>query len=77
MEFIEFIDRTEVEIIRMIEKAGYKTAENTKLCLLGENYVGFYNRVRQVFGNNVNFLYPSDPMHISHASYFDQNCHRM
>ena len=43
VEFIEFIDRTEVEIIRMIEKAGYKTAENTKLCLLGENYVGFFN----------------------------------
>ena len=47
MEFIEFIDRTEVEIIRMIEKAGYKTAENTKLCLLGENYVGFFNRVKK------------------------------
>ena len=47
MEFIEFIDRTEVEIIRMIEEAGYKTAENTKLCLLGENYVGFFNRVKR------------------------------
>ena len=47
VEFIEFIDRTEVEIIRMIEKAGYKTAENTKLCLLGENYVGFFNRVKK------------------------------
>ena len=47
MEFIEFIDRTEVEIIRIIEKAGYKTAENTKLCLLGENYVGFFNRVKK------------------------------
>ena len=47
VEFIEFIDRTEVEIIRMIEKAGYKTAENTKLCLLGENYVGFFNRIKK------------------------------
>jgi len=44
MEFIEFLDRTEIEIIKMVEKAGYKTAENTKLCLLGENYVGFFNK---------------------------------
>jgi len=47
VEFIEFIDKTEVEIIRMIEKAGYKTAENTKLCSLSENYVGFFNRVNK------------------------------
>ena len=44
MEFIEFLDKSEIEIIKMVEKAGYKTAENTKLCLLGENYVGFLNR---------------------------------
>ena len=43
MEFIDFLDRTEVEIIKMVEKAGYQTTENTKLCLLGENYVGFLN----------------------------------
>ena len=44
MEFIEFLDRTEIEIVKMIEKAGYKTAENTKLCKLSENYVGFLNK---------------------------------
>ena len=44
MEFIEFLDKSEIEIIKMVEKAGYKTAENTKPCLLGENYVGFLNR---------------------------------
>ena len=44
MEFIEFLDRTEIEIIKLVEKAGYITSENTKLCLLGENYVGFLNR---------------------------------
>ena len=44
MEFMEFLDRTEIEIIKMVEKAGYKTAENTKLCLLSENYVGFLNK---------------------------------
>ena len=43
MEFIEFLDRTELEIIKMVEQAGYETMENTKLCLLGENYVGFFN----------------------------------
>ena len=29
--------------IKMIEKAGYKTTENTKLCLLNESYAGFLN----------------------------------
>tara|TARA_B100000579_G_C22518559_1_gene705056 strand:- start:200 stop:394 length:195 start_codon:yes stop_codon:yes gene_type:complete len=47
MEFIEFLDRTEVEIIKMVEKAGYKTAENTKLCSLSENYVGFFNKKKR------------------------------
>ncbi len=44
MEFIEFPDKAEVEIIKMVEKAGYKTVENTKLCSLGQNYVGFLNK---------------------------------
>tara|TARA_B100000214_G_C23887896_1_gene590357 strand:- start:424 stop:882 length:459 start_codon:yes stop_codon:yes gene_type:complete len=47
MEFIDFLDRTEIEIIKMVEKAGYQTAENTKLCLLSENYVGFLNRSKK------------------------------
>ena len=44
MEFLEYLDRTEVEIIKMVEKAGYKTAEDSELCLLSENYVGFLNK---------------------------------
>ena len=44
MEFLEYLDRTEVEIIKIIEMAGYRTAENTKLCLLSEDYVGFFDR---------------------------------
>jgi len=44
MEFIEYLDRTEVEIIKLVEKAGYKSVENTELCLLSENYVGFFNK---------------------------------
>ena len=44
MEFIQFLDKSELEIIQMVEKAGYIAAENTKLCLLSESYVGFLNR---------------------------------
>ena len=44
MDFIEFLDKTELEIVKMVEKAGYVTAENTKLCSLGKNYVGFLNK---------------------------------
>ena len=44
MEFIVFLDRIEVEIIKMVEKAGYKTAENTSLCSISDNYVGFLNK---------------------------------
>ena len=44
MEFLEYLDRTEVEIIKIIEKAGYKTQENTTLCQLSNDYVGFLNK---------------------------------
>ena len=44
MEFIEFLDRVEIEIIRIVEKAGYSTEENGSLCLISENYVGFLKK---------------------------------
>tara|TARA_Y100001968_G_C19341454_1_gene709717 strand:- start:434 stop:892 length:459 start_codon:yes stop_codon:yes gene_type:complete len=44
MEFIEFLDKVEIEIIRMVEIAGYSIEENTPLCLLGNNYVGFLKK---------------------------------
>ncbi len=44
MEFIEFLDQKEIEIIRIIEKAGYSTTENTSLCLLSEKFVGFFKK---------------------------------
>ncbi len=44
MEFIDFLDKNEVEIIRLIEKAGYSAEENTPLCLIGKEYVGFTNK---------------------------------
>ena len=44
MELIEFLDQVEIEIIRMVEKAGYSIEENKPLCLLGRNYVGFFKK---------------------------------
>ncbi len=44
MEFIEYLDRIELEIIRVVEEAGYSTEENTPLCLSSENYVGFLKK---------------------------------
>ena len=44
MEFIDFLDKTEIEIIKMVEKAGYITTENTELCSIGESYVGFLDK---------------------------------
>ena len=44
MEFIEFLDRIEIEIIRIVEQAGYSTEENTNLCLLNKQYAGFLKK---------------------------------
>ena len=44
MEFIDFLDRVEVEIVRMVEQSGYSTEENTSLCLLNEKYAGFLKK---------------------------------
>ena len=44
MEFIFFLDKAEIEIIRIIEKAGYSMEENTSLCLLSEEYAGFLKK---------------------------------
>ena len=44
MEFIQFLNREEIEILRMVEQAGYSTEENTSECILGEKYVGFLKK---------------------------------
>ena len=44
MEFIEFLDRVEIEIIKNVEQAGYSTEENSDLCLLSDKYVGFLKK---------------------------------
>ena len=47
MELIEFLDKAEVEIIRLVENAGYRIEENTHLCSISENYVGFLNKIEK------------------------------
>ena len=44
MEFIEYLDKTEIEIMNMLETVGYRIEENKSLCLLSDNYVGFLKK---------------------------------
>ena len=48
MEFLEYLDRTEIEIIKIVEKVGYKIEENKPLCLLSDDYVGFLEKRNKV-----------------------------
>ena len=41
MEFINFLDKTEIEIIKIVEKVGYSIEENTPLCLNNAKFKGF------------------------------------
>ena len=38
------VDKEELKIISIVEKAGYKTEENDPLCLLSERYVGYLKK---------------------------------
>ena len=33
MEFVDFLDKKEIEIIKIVEQSGYKIEENKPLCL--------------------------------------------
>ena len=48
MEFVDFLDKKEIEIIKIVEQAGYKVEENKPLCLVSNNYVGFLNKRKKV-----------------------------
>ena len=48
MEFVDFLDKKEIEIIKIVEQAGYKIEENKPLCLVSNNYVGFLNKKKKV-----------------------------
>ena len=40
MDFEYFLDTAEVEIIKIVEQAGYAIEENTVPCLVSNEYVG-------------------------------------
>ena len=44
MEFVDFLDRVEIEIVKIVEIAGYSTEENSSLCLSSGKYAGFLNK---------------------------------
>ena len=44
MEFLLFLTAKEKEILELVYKAGFSVEENTPLCFLGENYVGFLKK---------------------------------
>ena len=46
MEFLLFLNSKDKEILNLIYKANYTFEENTPLCLLGNNYFGFF-KIRQ------------------------------
>tara|TARA_B100000965_G_scaffold395202_1_gene408396 strand:- start:1044 stop:1502 length:459 start_codon:yes stop_codon:yes gene_type:complete len=48
MEFVNFLDKVEIEIIKMVKQAGYSTEENTSLCLLSRKYAGFLKKKDKV-----------------------------
>ena len=48
MEFVDFLDKKEIEIIKIVEQAGYEIEENKPLCLVSNNYVGFLNKRKKV-----------------------------
>ena len=48
MEFVDFLDKKEIDIIKIVEQSGYKIEENKPLCLVSNNYVGFLNKRKKV-----------------------------
>ena len=48
MEFVDFLDKKEIEIIKIVEQAGYKIEENNPLCLASNKYMGFLNKRKKV-----------------------------
>ena len=44
MEFIDYLDKAEIEIVKLVEQVGYALEENTSLCLISEKYVGFLKK---------------------------------
>ena len=47
MEFIDFLNSREKEILNLIYQANYLAEENTPLCLLGKKYFGFLKKKKK------------------------------
>ena len=70
MEYMEYLDRIEIEIIKLVEKAGYKTIENTQLCLLSDAYVGFLDKRKKliiIFESDVKILIIKNEVILNHC----------
>ena len=48
MDYVNFLDRTELEIIKIVQQAGYEIEENTSLCQISDDYVGFLKKKKKV-----------------------------
>ena len=67
MEFILFMSNVDKEIIELVKKANYSIEENTPLCLIGTQFVGFHKRREKeivictenakILGNHRNSIY--------------------
>ncbi len=44
IEFLAYLDKIELEIVRLVKEVGYSIEENKPLCLLGKEYVGFLKK---------------------------------
>ena len=44
MEFVLFMSQVDKEIIELIKNANYTIEENTALCLIGNQFVGFHKK---------------------------------
>ena len=48
MEFIIFLSKLDKEIVDLVKKASYSIKENSSICLINKNYIGFHNRAERL-----------------------------
>ena len=48
MEFIIFLSKLDKEIVDLVKKASYSIEENSSICLINKNYIGFHNRAERL-----------------------------
>tara|TARA_Y100001968_G_scaffold333488_1_gene396606 strand:- start:292 stop:756 length:465 start_codon:yes stop_codon:yes gene_type:complete len=75
MDFIMFLGVKEKEILELLYKAKFKVEENTPLCLIGENYFGFFKREQKTIVICTNNAMKRGGYHLPRSSredYFDK-----